>query len=116
MHEDDSRGARSMIHTVIALSRARIAVRWFLFGAGAAPWLEDLLEPAALRHELLVADRGRSQRVVDHNASFPGDDGCMQHVQLDGVAVTPSLPRLINNQQSSVDRMTGIVRIRLQGN
>lgn len=69
-------------------------------------------------HVMMMIGRLHGQPYVIHDvlgASFRGPDGRLRHVKLNGVAVTPLLPMMFNDQQSFVDRMTSIVRIRPQG-
>ena len=46
--------------------------------------------------------------------SYRGSDGAVTHVDLNEVAVSPLTPLLFNDTQLYVDRMTSIVRIRLE--
>jgi hypothetical protein len=44
--------------------------------------------------------------------SYRKTDGSIADIKLNAVSVTPLLPMLFNDQQTFVDRMTSIVRIR----
>jgi cell wall-associated NlpC family hydrolase len=66
-------------------------------------------------HVMMVIGRIDGQPYVIHDTSgmsYLKPDGSMAHVKLNAVSVTPLLPLRANRQQTYVDRMTNIVRIR----
>ncbi|EIM00915.1 NlpC-P60 family protein [Rhodanobacter thiooxydans] len=66
-------------------------------------------------HVMMVIGHLHGQPYVIHDTtgmSYRKADGSKARVKLNAVSVTPLLPLLFNDQQSYVDRMTSIVRIR----
>ncbi|MGY3039896.1 cell wall-associated NlpC family hydrolase [Rhodanobacter sp. TND4EL1] len=66
-------------------------------------------------HVMMVIGQYKGQPWVIHDVggmSYRKADGSKAHVKLNAVSVTPLLPMLFNDQQTFVDRMTSIVRIR----
>ncbi|KZC21093.1 MULTISPECIES: SH3 domain-containing protein [Rhodanobacter] len=66
-------------------------------------------------HVMMVIGQLHGQPYVIHDVggmSYRKADGSKAHVKLNAVSVTPLLPMLFNDQQTFVDRMTSIVRIR----
>ena len=66
-------------------------------------------------HVMMVIGRIDGQPYVIHDTSgmsYLKPDGSMAHVKLNAVSVTPLLPLRANRQQTYLDRMTNIVRIR----
>ncbi|HET7359046.1 MAG TPA: SH3 domain-containing protein [Rhodanobacteraceae bacterium] len=66
-------------------------------------------------HVMMVIGKIDGQPYVIHDTSgmsYLKPDGSMAHVKLNAVSVTPLLPLRANRQQTYVDRMTNIVRIR----
>mgnify|MGYP001051938717 FL=1 len=66
-------------------------------------------------HVMMVIGRLHGQPYVIHDTggmSYRKADGSKARIKLNAVSVTPLLPLLYNDQQSYVERMTSIVRIR----
>jgi cell wall-associated NlpC family hydrolase len=66
-------------------------------------------------HVMMVLGQRDGQPYVINDVagmSYRLPDGSIRRVKLNSVAVTPLLPMLFNDQQTFVDRMTSIVRIR----
>ena len=66
-------------------------------------------------HVMLVIGQRDGQPYVIHDVgsmSYRKADGSIAEIKLNAVSVTPLLPMLFNDQQTFVDRMTSIVRIR----
>lgn len=66
-------------------------------------------------HVMLVIGQRDGQPYVIHDVggmSYRKADGSTAEIKLNAVSVTPLLPMLFNDQQTFVDRMTSIVRIR----
>jgi hypothetical protein len=66
-------------------------------------------------HVMLVIGQRDGQPYVIHDVggmSYRKADGSIADIKLNAVSVTPLLPMLFNDQQTFVDRMTSIVRIR----
>jgi cell wall-associated NlpC family hydrolase len=66
-------------------------------------------------HVMMVIGHIDGKPYVIHDTggmSYRAPDGSITRIKLNAVSVTPLLPLLFNKQQSYVDRMTSIVRIR----
>ena len=66
-------------------------------------------------HVMLVIGQVGGQPYVIHDVgdmNYRKSDGSIAHIKLNAVSVTPLLPMLFDDQQTFVDRMTSIVRIR----
>ena len=64
----------------------------------------------------LLADNGITYTIHDTTGiTYRGADGKTVRARLNSVAVTPLEPLLFNSEQSTVDRITAIQRIRPQG-
>ncbi|MEO5560754.1 MAG: SH3 domain-containing protein [Dokdonella sp.] len=66
-------------------------------------------------HVMMVLGRLDGEPYVIHDTSglsYRAPDGSIMRVKLNEVSVTPLLPLLLGNQQSYVDQMTSIVRMR----
>lgn len=64
---------------------------------------------------MMVIGHLHGQPYVIHDTggmSYRKADGSKARIKLNAVSVTPLLPLLYNDQQSYVERMTSIVRIR----
>jgi cell wall-associated NlpC family hydrolase len=63
---------------------------------------------------MVIGQRDGQPYVINDVAgmSYRLPDGSIRRIKLNSVAVTPLLPMLFNDQQTFVDRMTSIVRIR----